>query len=76
MEKHHQEAIEKFLDRYKADTTILAVLLGGSLAHGFAEANSDIDVAIIVDEIEYAKRKRQNKLAFSLWVTMSLLCTF
>lgn len=72
MENHHQEAIGKFLDRFKTDTTILAILLGGSLAHGFAEADSDIDVTLIVDEGEYNKRKRENKLAFSLWD----ICTY
>lgn len=72
MENQHQEAIDKFLDRFKTDTTILAILLGGSLAHGFAESDSDIDVALIVDEAEYERRKRENKLAFSLWD----ICTY
>lgn len=72
MEQHHQEAITTFLDRYQTDTTILAVLLGGSLAHGFAASDSDIDVSIIVDEAEYARRKDEHKLAFSLWD----ICTY
>ena len=72
MEAHHQESIEKFLDRYKTDTTILAILLGGSIAHGFAKSNADIDVTIIVDESAYQKRKQEKKLAFSLWD----ICTY
>ncbi|HRQ36441.1 MAG TPA: nucleotidyltransferase domain-containing protein [Chloroflexota bacterium] len=72
MEHHHQEAIATFLDRYQADTTILAVLLGGSLAHGFAASDSDIDLSLIVDEAEYARRKQEHKLAFSLWD----ICTY
>lgn len=72
MEAHHQESIEKFLSIYKPDTTILAILLGGSIAHGFATPESDIDVTIIVAETEYQKRKLENKLAFSLWD----ICTY
>lgn len=66
MEKHHQESIYKFLDIYKNDSYVLAILLGGSLAHGFAQIDSDIDVCIIVETEEYLKRKESNKLAFSL----------
>ena len=67
MHQHHQKAIEIFLERYKKDETILAILMAGSLAHGFATANSDIDLLIIVDENEFQKRKKDRKLAFSLW---------
>ena len=72
MEKHHQEAIDKFLEQYTKDDTILAILLGGSIAHGFSVYDSDIDVILIVDSKEYLKRKEQNKLAFSLWD----ICTY
>ena len=72
MEHHHQESISKFLNLYTSDTSILAILLGGSIAHGFAKSDSDIDVTLIVDELEYTKRKRDNKLAFSLWD----ICTY
>ena len=72
MEQHHKEAIEIFLKRYSDDESILAILLGGSLAHGFAVPDSDIDVAIIVDSEEFQKRKKERKLAFSLWD----ICTY
>ena len=72
MEPHQQEAIDVFLSRYTSDPTILAILLGGSIAHGFAKTDSDIDVTIIVDEPEYERRKQENKLAFSLWD----ICTY
>ena len=72
MENHHQEAIDKFLQQYIKDKTILAILLGGSIAHGFSVYDSDIDVILIVGSDEYLKRKEQNKLAFSLWD----ICTY
>ena len=66
MEKHHQESIDRFLRVYKKDRTILAMLLGGSIAHGFSVPESDIDISLIVDAQEFQKRKKENKLAFSL----------
>jgi len=72
MEKHHQEAIDKFVEIYKKGPTILAILLGGSIAHGFANANADIDVCLLVDSQEFQKRKAANQLAFSLWD----ICTY
>ncbi|MCB9078524.1 MAG: hypothetical protein H6631_13070 [Anaerolineaceae bacterium] len=72
MEQHHQESIDKFLARYTKDPTILAILLGGSIAHGFASADADIDVCLIVDAAEFQRRKAANTLAFSLWD----ICTY
>ena len=64
MEKHHQESIDNFVNDYKNVTSVLAILLGGSLAHGFAMKNSDIDLLIIVDKESYEYRKKENKLTF------------
>ena len=72
MEKNHQEAIDKFLELYTKDETILAMLLSGSIAHGFSVYDSDIDIILIVRTDEYLRRKGQNKLAFSLWD----ICTY
>ena len=72
MEKHHQEAVDIFLKRYEGDDTVLGILLCGSIAHGFAKPDSDIDVAIIVSPEEFRKRKEQGKLAFSIWD----ICTY
>ena len=67
MERHHQAAIEKFVNRYKEDPAMIAILLAGSLAHGFARPDADIDLILVVEEAEYQKRKSQKQLAFSLW---------
>jgi len=72
MKKHHKDSIEIFLSKYTKDGTILALLLAGSIAHGFAKLESDIDIIIIVDKKEYQKRKKEKKLAFSLWD----ICTY
>src|SRR5262245_44601713 len=66
MERHHQDTIERFIARYAADESVLAVLLGGSIAHGFARADSEIDVLIVVTDAGFRRRKERNKLAFSI----------
>ena len=66
MEKHHRESIDLFLNLYKNDTSILAVILAGSIAHGFEGFDSDIDLCLIVDDDEYSRRKQSGTLAFSL----------
>lgn len=67
MEEHHSAAINDFLSLYKTREGFVAFLLAGSLAHGFAKKNSDIDIIIVATEEEYERRKRQSKLAFSIW---------
>jgi predicted nucleotidyltransferase len=67
MEQHHRESIERFLEKYGHDQSFRAILLGGSIAHGFAKPDSDIDVLIVADEAEYERRKKEHRLAFSVW---------
>jgi len=54
--KHHQESIEKITDFFKKDEEIIAVILAGSIAHGFESKESDIDVMFIISEENYKKR--------------------
>jgi predicted nucleotidyltransferase len=72
MEAHHKKAIEEFLARFIDDQMIQGILLAGSLAHGFAKTDSDIDICLIVTKDEFLKRKAANTLAFSLWD----ICTY
>ena len=67
MEAHHSRAINDFLAVYSQKDEFIAILLVGSLAHGYARANSDIDIILVATEKEYLRRKHEKKLAFSLW---------
>ena len=66
MEAHHQESLQLFLDRYTSDPEVQAILLGGSISHGYAKPNSDIDVNIVVGPQEFAARKAEGTLAFAI----------
>lgn len=62
--KHHEETIAKIKSEFSKDSKVLAVLLGGSIAHGYATETSDVDILIVVTEEEYQERKAENKLLY------------
>ncbi len=72
MEAHHSKAIDEFLAKYAARDEFIAILLVGSLAHGFAKVNSDVDIILVATEDEYQRRKNDKRLAYSLWN----ICTY
>jgi predicted nucleotidyltransferase len=53
---HHRATIERATDRLRARDDVLAVLVGGSIAHGFATASSDVDLLIVVSDDEWRRR--------------------
>lgn len=55
---HHQDAVKRVHDAMVQMDEVIAVLLGGSLSHGYERIDSDIDLMIIVADDEYAKRLR------------------
>lgn len=61
---HHQQTIENVTRHFASDPEVLALLLGGSLAHGFASPTSDVDVMIIVSDEVYAERLRAERVHF------------
>lgn len=61
---HHQQAAERASAHFATDPGVLALILGGSVAHGFAAADSDLDVLIVVSDAEYTQRRRDGRLQF------------
>jgi predicted nucleotidyltransferase len=53
---HHQATIDRAVARLRARDDVLAVLVGGSIAHGFAAPSSDVDLLIVVDDAEWKRR--------------------
>ena len=54
--EHHRATIERAVARLQARDDVLAVLVGGSIAHGFATATSDVDLLIVVSDDEWDRR--------------------
>ncbi|MDM7854416.1 nucleotidyltransferase domain-containing protein [Cellulomonas alba] len=61
---HHVETIRRTAEHLEAQPDVVALLLGGSLAHGFAIEGSDVDIVIVVTEEEFARREASTSLTF------------
>ena len=61
---HQRETIERTPAYFQADPTVEALLLGGSLAHGFGNAQSDVDVMMVVADHDFARRREQGATCF------------
>ncbi len=64
MYAHHEQTIEKIKDAFTDREDILAVLLGGSVAHGFCTEISDIDIMLIISDEEYMRRRDADQLLY------------
>ena len=64
MYKHHLESIQRVTDYFLSIQETQALILGGSLAHGFAGETSDVDIMIIVSEEDHEKRLREENIQF------------
>lgn len=64
MYQHHEESIGKVAEYFKQELEVEALLLGGSIAHGFEIPTSDIDLMILVSDQCYAERLSQGRLHF------------
>jgi predicted nucleotidyltransferase len=52
---HHQALVDRFAAACAADARVLAAFLGGSHAHGRADAFSDLDLYLITADVAFAE---------------------
>jgi predicted nucleotidyltransferase len=64
MYPHHQRTIQRLIGRFQPDTTVLALIIIGSVARGEARADSDVDCLLLVDDAAYQARRAANQLSF------------
>jgi hypothetical protein len=57
-------AIERTTALFQRDPGVIALVLGGSLAHGFGSPGSDVDVSIVVSDAEHAVRTAEGRTTF------------
>jgi predicted nucleotidyltransferase len=46
----HRALIERASTRFASDPNVLALIVGGSVAHGYAQPGSDVDVLVVLEE--------------------------
>jgi predicted nucleotidyltransferase len=64
MHPHHSQSIQNVTEYFQHDPEVLALLLSGSIAHGFESFTSDVDIMIFVSEEDYQKRFQSGQLHF------------
>lgn len=64
MYAHHRATVDRVRETFRDDPEVLAVLLGGSIAHGFASDTSDVDIMIVISEEDYAKRRGAGRMLY------------
>ncbi|NLF05473.1 MAG: nucleotidyltransferase domain-containing protein [Actinomycetales bacterium] len=62
---HHVETIERTVERIRADGAALALILGGSLAHGLGTEGSDVDIVVLAERGDFARRAAVPDLTFT-----------
>jgi hypothetical protein len=61
---HHIQTIQNVTDYFQRDPDVLAVLLSGSIAHGFETARSDVDLMIFIPEESHREHVRRAQVTF------------
>lgn len=69
---HHAQTIQNLVNAFEKDPSTHALILGGSIAHGFARPDSDVDVTIVVAPEEYRQRQREGRMHYN----NRALCTY
>ena len=64
MYPHHTQSIQNVTEYFQRDPEVLALLLGGSIGHGFETSTSDVDIMILVSEEDHKKRLESNQVHF------------
>src|SRR4030042_4757842 len=72
MFQHHQDTIANVVKKLKQNNDVLALIIAGSIAHGYANEDADVDIMIVVSHEEYDRRCKDNEVLY--WERES--CTY
>ncbi len=61
---HQQKAIEYIAEKFQKEEQVLALLLSGSIAHGFNDEHSDVDINIVVTDERYARQAEMQRITY------------
>jgi hypothetical protein len=64
MYNHHKTAIETITNKLKLRDDVLGIIIGGSIAHGFANEKSDIDLMLVLSDEDYKKAMESGKINY------------
>jgi len=61
---HQQKAIAYITNKFLQEEYVQALLISGSIMHGFNDETSDVDINIVVSEELYQQKRSQNALTY------------
>jgi hypothetical protein len=64
MHPHHTDTIRNVTAHFERDPSVLALLLGGSIAHGYEAASSDVDVLILLSDADYTAHAQAGRRTY------------
>ncbi|RPI47795.1 MAG: hypothetical protein EHM56_14460 [Chloroflexi bacterium] len=64
MHPHHSQTIRNVKEYFQRDPEVQALLLSGSIAHGFQSPTSDVDIMIFVSDEDYQKHVASGQITF------------
>lgn len=70
--EHHQRAIDRLVNEYSDDPRFPALIIGGSVARGFARDDSDVDFMIVATDQEFETRRARG----DLFINRTDLCDY
>jgi predicted nucleotidyltransferase len=66
----HREIVERLVKYYSKWRSVYAVVVVGSLANGFAAADSDVDLCVLTDNFDSKQYARSNQIRFDAYERM------
>src|SRR6185295_18511076 len=61
---HQAETVLRVTEHFSRDPEVVALLLGGSIAHGFHAPESDVDILIVVSDADHRERQGTPRACF------------
>ena len=56
MHDNHKRAVNRLVEQFQPDSRFLALIIGGSVAKGWADDYADLDFLLVATEQEYQRR--------------------
>lgn len=72
---HHQQTIDRLTAEYQDNPNFPALIIGGSVAKGWARPDSDVDFLIVTTEAEFDRRRRSSTPG-DLFINRKDLCDY
>lgn len=64
MREHHERVVQRLTQHFQNDPRFPTLIIGGSVAKGWAREDSDVDILLVASEEEFARRMSTMDLGY------------